>query len=113
MSKIPALLFAALAFVAAPLAQAQDDDLAGMEMDVMDADETPNEASTRILALPEEASDEARAASQFGLDTANAARQGGAEFGQGIAEAAREGAGGPPEGVPGGPPEDLPGPGGD
>jgi hypothetical protein len=110
MSKIPVFLFAAIAFAAAPMAQAQDD-LEGVEMDVMDAEGTPNDASTKVLALPEQASDTAREHAQRGLDTANSAREGGAEFGAAISDAAREGAGGGDDGE-GGPPPDVPGPGG-
>jgi hypothetical protein len=95
MSKIPVFLFAAIAFAAAPMAQAQDDGLEGVEMDVMDAEGTPNDASTRVLALPEAASDTARENAQRGLDTANSARENGAAFGEATSEAAREGHGKP------------------
>ena len=97
-------LIAAAAVLAAPMAYAEDDGLDGVEMDVMEADGTPNDASTKVLALPEEASDTAREHAQHGLDTANSAREDGAAFGQATADAAREGHG-PPED-----PQDPPGP---
>jgi hypothetical protein len=110
MRKFTVVLVTALAALASPMAYAQappDDDLEGVEMDVMDATGTPNDNSTRILALPEEASDTAREHAQKGLDTANSAREDGAAFGQATAAAAREGNGPPiePPGPPG-PPED-------
>jgi hypothetical protein len=98
MRTTPLLIIAALA-LAAPAAALAQDELDGVEMDVMEADETPNEASTRVLTLPEDASDTAREHAQFGLDTANSAREGGAQLGQDAAEAARE-RGGAPEGTP-------------
>jgi hypothetical protein len=102
------VLIAALAALAAPAAYAQaDDDLDGVEMDVMDATGIPNANSTRILALPDETSETAREHAQKGLDTANSAREAGAAFGQATAEAAREGHGPPLE--PPVPPE-KPGP---
>lgn len=85
------VLFAVMALslaLVAPVAAA--DDLDGMEMDVMDASGTPNEASTKVLALPDEASDTAREHAQKGLDTANSAREDGQAFGEDTAEAARE-----------------------
>jgi hypothetical protein len=108
MRKLHVFLIAASTALLAPLAHAQEDDgLEGVEMDVMDAQGTPNEASTRILALPEEASDTAREHAQRGLDTANSAREDGAAFGEATADAAREGHGKPetPE------PPEPPGPG--
>jgi len=110
MRKLTVLLIAASALLAAPAASAQDE-LDDMEMDVMDESGTPNDASTRVLSLPDEASDVAREHAQRGLDTANAAREDGATFGTDTAEASRDGdgdAGGAPEDVPGAP-EDLPG----
>jgi hypothetical protein len=103
-------LITVAAALATPVAWAQaddDDDLDDVEMDVMDADGTPNDASTKILALPEEASDTAREHAQKGLDTANSAREDGAAFGEATAEAARERRG-PPE--PPEEPEDPDGP---
>jgi hypothetical protein len=88
-------LIAAVAALSAPVAWAADDDLTGVEMDVLDATGTPNPASTKILALPEEASDTAREHAQKGLDRANSARQDGAALGQATAEAAREAHGKP------------------
>lgn len=114
MRKLSICLIAATALLGAPAAYAADS-LEGLEMDVMDANGTPNEASTKVLALPDEASEQAREHAQSGLDTANAAREGGAEFGAAAAEAAREGRGdasgnrGPPEGTPDGPPDGVPG----
>lgn len=99
MRKFHVFLIAAAATLGTPMAYAQDgdagDDLDGVEMDVMDADGTPNDASTKVLALPDSASDTARANAQKGLDTANTARQDGAAFGEATAEAAREGHGKP------------------
>jgi len=99
MRKFPLIsLFAAFAFLSAPLAHAdgdEGDDLDGVEMDVMDADGTPDDNSTKVLALPDEASDTAREHAQRGLDTANSARQDGAAFGEATADAAREGHGKP------------------
>lgn len=95
-----ALMALSLALVA-PAAAA--DDLEGMEMDVMDAGGTPNEASTKVLALPDEASDTAREHAQKGLDTANSARDDGRALGEDTADAAREARGdaggdhGPPD----------------
>jgi len=104
-------LFTAVVAFGVPVAYADDDELEGLEMDVMDAHGTPNDASTKVLALPEEASDTAREHAQHGLDTANSAREDGHAFGEGMSDAAREGHGqaggdhGPPEGTPNGPPE--------
>lgn len=96
-------LIAATAVVSAPLAQAADDELSGVEMDVLDANGTPNDASTKVLALPEEASDTAREHAQKGLDTANTAREDGRAFGEATSEAARDGHGKPEDPVPPGP----------
>jgi hypothetical protein len=102
-------MIATLALVASPAVSAQDG-LDGLEMDVMDANGTPNDASTKVLSLPDEASDTGREHSQRGLDTANEAREDGTDFGTDTAEAAREAHGdeagdhGPPEGTPDGPP---------
>lgn len=57
----------------------------------------------------------ARNQGQEGLEIAEEARERGREFGQDMAEQAREnredaGRGGPPEEPPGGPPDELPGP---
>jgi hypothetical protein len=106
MRKLTVFLFAATAMLAAPAASAQDD-LDGLEMDVMDEQGTPNDASTKVLALPDDASDTAREHAQRGLDTANAAREDGAGFGTDTADAARDGRGAP-EGTPDGRPEGLP-----
>lgn len=84
-------LLAAGALLLAPATYAQEDDsLDGLEMDVVEAEGTPNEASAKVLALPESASDTARERAQAGLDRANAARADGAGFGADTAEAARE-----------------------
>ena len=93
MRKFLFCLIAAAAVLAAPAAWA--DDLSGVEMDVMDAKGTPNDASTKVLALPEEASDTAREHAQKGLDTANTAREDGRAFGEATADAARDGHGKP------------------
>jgi hypothetical protein len=95
MRKYHVVLMAAAAMLAAPMAYAADDELDDVEMDVVEADGTPNDASTKVLALPESASDTAREHAQRGLDTANSAREDGAAFGEATAEAAREGHGKP------------------
>jgi hypothetical protein len=110
MRKLHVFLIAAAAALATPMAYAQtddtaDDDLDGVEMDVMDADATPNAASTKVLALPDSASDKAREHAQKGLDTANTARQDGAAFGEATSEAARDGHGKPENPGPPEPPE--------
>lgn len=86
-------VIAVTAVVAAPAASA--DDLTGLEMRAVHSQGTPNDASTKVLALPEEASDTAREHAQKGLDTANSAREDGAAFGEGTAAAARDGHGQP------------------
>ena len=91
MRKFQWALAAAVSLLATPAAFADDNKLDGLEMDVMDAHATPNEASTRVLTLPAEASDTAREHAQAGLDKANAAREDGAAFGEATAEAARGG----------------------
>jgi hypothetical protein len=109
MRKLPLMLIVAAA-LAVPMAASAQDELDDLEMDVMEAGATPNEASTRVLALPEEASDTARENAQRGLDTANAAREERGEFGTDTAESARDSAGdagGPPDHAP--IPDDLPG----
>jgi hypothetical protein len=103
--KLSSLTLAAV--LAMSVAHAQEsDDLDGMEMDVVESGESPEQMSQR-LALPDEASDEGKANSSFGLDTANAAREGRAEFGRETAEQSRERRG-RPEGVPSGAPEGTP-----
>ncbi len=57
--------------------------------EVVDPDATPEEVMEHI-ALPEDASEEAVAASARGLETANEARRDGRAFGQARAEEARE-----------------------
>jgi hypothetical protein len=64
-----------------------DDDLT---MDAVGLDEQP-EALLNTIALPEEASEEAVENAAFGLDTANQARELGREFGERMAEDARDG----------------------
>lgn len=106
---IPGLLVLA-ALSAAPAAFAEGDDMDGVEMDVIDAHGTPNDASTKTLALPDSASDTAREHAQKGLDTANRAREDGHDFRSETAEAARDAHGaagsdhadghGKPEGLP-------------
>jgi len=86
---IPGLMVLA-ALAAVPAVYASDDDMSGMEMDVVDSHGTPNDASTKTLTLPDAASDTAREHAQHGLDTANQAREGDHEFGSDTAEAARE-----------------------
>ena len=94
MRKLPIYLMTAVAALTAPTLYAADapddgDELEGVEMDVMDADGTPNDASTKLLALPAQASETARERAQAGLDTANSAREDGAAFGQARAEQAQ------------------------
>ena len=94
------LLSAALV-VAAPVAYA--DPLDGLEMDVIGAEERPDDAARRI-ELPDAARpNTGDSGSEIpGRDTAAEARDRGAEFGQETAEEARERQG-PPDGV--GPPD--------
>ncbi|MDQ2076906.1 hypothetical protein [Marinimicrobium sp. ABcell2] len=70
-------------FTAAPL-HAQEDTLIVID------DETTVEEVTKVLELPVEAAAEATENAARGLDTANAAREGGREFGAKQAEDARE-----------------------
>ena len=73
------------------------------------ANGTPNDASTKVLTLPDQASDQAREHAQRGLDTANAAREDGAALGESTSEAARDAHGdasgdhGRPDSTPHGP----------
>lgn len=109
MRKFPTYFFIAAASLAATAAFAQEtgDELDGVEMDVLAPGETPEQAARRI-ALPDEASDRAVEKAARGHDTANAAREGRAEYGQSVAESHREGAGdrgkpddvGAPDGTP-------------
>jgi hypothetical protein len=98
-------LLATALFVAGPLAHA--DALDGLEMDVIGAEEHPEEAARRI-ELPDPArpsAGEDDGGSEIpGRDTTSEARDRGAQFGQETAEEARERRG-PPEGV--GPPDDA------
>ena len=105
MRKFQLSLMAALALIVAPAAFADGHDhgLDGLELDVQDANATPNDASTKVLVLPDEASDTAREHAQAGLDKANAAREDGAAFGESTSEAASGGTHGKPEGTPGRP----------
>lgn len=107
MRKSVVILVGVALMLGASAAWAQDE-LDGLEMDVMGHRGTPNEASTKVLALPDEASDTARERAQKGLDNANRAREDGAQFGEDTADAARDAHGdaggdhGPPD-VPGRP----------
>lgn len=87
--------------VGAPVTHA--DALDGLEMDVIGADERPEEAARRI-ELPDAARPSNDGADQEtpGRDTAAEARERGSDFGQETAEEARERRG-PPEGA--GPPD--------
>lgn len=67
---------------------ASADDL-DVTMDVVEEDGT-EETLVNRLELPETADEQGRESSQFGLDTANDARERGRDFGQDRAEAARE-----------------------
>lgn len=59
-------------------------------MTVVEEGQTPEDV-VHTLALPEDASDQARESAAFGLDTANRAREDGRAFGQEMAERARGG----------------------
>jgi len=90
MRKLPlSIVVATVAAFSIPLAYAEEEDLDGLEMDVMEEDEAPDEASARI-ALPEDASQEGVDNSSQGIETANEAREGRREFGQDTAEQARD-----------------------
>jgi len=89
MRKSVIALVGAVLLLGAPAAWAQDE-LDGLEMDVMGHNGTPNEASTKVLALPEEASDTARDRAQKGLDNANRAREDGQQFGADMSDGARD-----------------------
>ncbi|MEX0730317.1 MAG: hypothetical protein WED00_13915 [Aquisalimonadaceae bacterium] len=58
-------------------------------MEVVD-DNGTEEVIVNRLELPEDASDQGRESSRYGLDTANEARERGREFGQSRASEARE-----------------------
>lgn len=90
MRKSVVILVGVALLLGAPAAAWAQDELDGLEMDVMGHKGTPNEASTKVLALPEDASDTAREHAQKGLDNANRAREDGAQFGEDTADAARE-----------------------
>lgn len=62
---------------------------ATVTMQVLEEGEDTDELFERI-ELPEDASEQARESAQQGLDIANAARAGGREFGQAVAEEARQ-----------------------
>lgn len=85
------LLLCAIALIVAPLAHAGDR-LDGLEMDVMQPDETPEHATSQI-ALPQHASTTGASRAAFGLQTANDARENGGVNGQEISEQARDGHG--------------------
>ena len=85
-------LGAALALALPGLAWAQQRDLE-VTMDVVPANATPD-AATKVIQLPDTASDRARERSAFGLGIANKAREMRGElsrdFGKEVSEAARE-----------------------
>ena len=100
-----------------------------LTMTLMPANAELPEAVTKTIELPasaaprgaeaseagRERAGDARANRQEGLDTAAEARERGLEFGEAMAEQAREnredaGRGDPPATPPDGPPDDLPGP---
>lgn len=121
-------------WVLAPVAAAQapsDDETVPEELELtmtlMPADAELPDAVTKTIELPTAASESGVAASEQGLATANGARQNrqegfdaaadarerGQEFGEAMAEQAREnredaGRGDPPVTPPNGPPDDLP-----
>ena len=85
-------LGAAFALALPGLAWAQQRDLE-VTMDVVPANAAPG-ASTKVIELPESASDRARERSAFGHGVANRAREMrgdlGRDFGKEVSEAARE-----------------------
>lgn len=93
--KLTVAILLALGLIGATPVLAQDDDGPPENVppedaiDVVDENTTPDEVMNRI-ELPEDASDTAREAAAFGLDTANEARERGRDFGQERAEQARE-----------------------
>lgn len=93
--KLSIAMLLALGLIGATPVLAQDDDGPPENvppedaMDVVDENATPDEVMNRI-ELPEDASDTAREASAFGLDTANDARERGRDFGQERADQARD-----------------------
>lgn len=97
MRNLPSYLLLITSALYIPAIYAQDggteveDDLSGVEMDVLESDQTAAEASANIT-LPESASSVAVENSANGLQTANEARAGGAEFGQSVAEQNRDSA---------------------
>lgn len=76
----------ALPFVATGVAAEDDLDVT---MDVIE-DDADEERITQQLRLPESASEQGRESSEYGLDTANEARERGRDFGEDRAEEARE-----------------------
>lgn len=79
MRRFPLMIALVLGFASLPFAaHAQEE-------------EEPDSMDPVVDGLPEGAADEAREASEFGLETARQAREDGRAFGQGQAEAAREG----------------------
>lgn len=71
------------------LAQQASTPPATVTMQVLEEGEEADELFERI-ELPEDASEQARESARQGLDIANAARAGGREFGQAVADEARE-----------------------
>lgn len=59
--------------------------------ETMDPVEEEMATEETMLSLPEEASEQGRTSSAYGLETANQARQQGAEFGRARAEQAQSG----------------------
>lgn len=87
MKRLNALIIATAIGIAAPLSlHAEEIDF---DLDVVDVEDTEGDVAHR-LSLPESASQQAVESAQFGLDTANEARERGREFGQERAQEARE-----------------------
>ncbi|TXH02938.1 MAG: hypothetical protein E6R07_13610 [Nevskiaceae bacterium] len=91
MRKLKSCLLAAASALSIPAAHAADQ-LNGLEMDVMNANEKPDQATARI-SLPAQANVRAVQRSGSGLQTANDARANGVDHGQDVAEQARDGHG--------------------
>lgn len=74
-----------LSFSAMPLALHAQDEAEVEEEETMETVEQEDES----LSLPDDASEEGKTNSAYGLETANEARDGGREFGESQAESAR------------------------
>lgn len=88
-AKLNLTLLLAAGLALSPLAHAADEE-ADDTMTVVEEGQAPEDV-VQTLALPDDASDQARESAAFGLDTANRAREGGRELGEEMAERARGG----------------------